>query len=407
MLFCWTDEPMTTERMSVLPTCLACPACHSPLTVPDGHRNGSIECENCGTVGQQTGALLDFLTETPSVPTAGGGVFDLQADQRAAEELARREADLDFSSALQLAQDLTGPETAQLPPRQVRALERFDRHYRKMTAATPANVGDALFSKLQPMVDREFGSSTFSGSALLAAGGFGLYVPDFSRHFHHVVFVDCSLVCIIVSRILAREVGATNVQFVRADIHQLPFQPGSFDFVHAENVTEHVASPRRMIGECLRVTRSPGHFVCVSPNRFSLLREPHFRIPAYWFLPASIRVRLLPLVRGVSSEQGTSPISLARLRDHFAATRPSKAVIYFLPPGLTITARQTWLRRAVHFALNSRVCGGIFARIINGPLLTLAPYHIAVGIPAADPVPARRLEERAAVELDGVPGNES
>jgi len=50
-----------------------------------------------------------------------------------------------------------------------------------------------------------------------------------------------------------------------ADAHDLPFEDGSFDFVVAVAVLEHVADPQRVVSEIWRVLRPDGHVFAATP----------------------------------------------------------------------------------------------------------------------------------------------
>jgi ubiquinone/menaquinone biosynthesis C-methylase UbiE len=70
---------------------------------------------------------------------------------------------------------------------------------------------------------------------------------------------------------IAAAVQARGVRYVRADAHELPFEAGSFDLVYARYLLEHVADPRRVLGQMRRVVRAGGR-VAVQENDISLVR---------------------------------------------------------------------------------------------------------------------------------------
>jgi SAM-dependent methyltransferase len=213
--------------------------------------------------------------------------------------------------------------------------------------------------------------------AVELAGGDGQYLPGFSANFESVVFVDGSLVNIVLARSLARDAGLTNVNFVRADVLDLPIRSSIASMVHANNVIEHVSDPQAMAYECARVTDPDGYSVVVSPNRTSVFLEPHFRLPLYGLIPKAVRLFLIPISRGKSSEAGTSPLSLGGLRK-VLATVPFDWEIFLVPRGLRSTARTTPLRWILVRALQSPL-GGVVDWLLNKVLLPLAPTHTAVG----------------------------
>lgn len=56
------------------------------------------------------------------------------------------------------------------------------------------------------------------------------------------------------------------VAFRQADVHDLPFDDGSFDGCRAERVLQHVVDPQRAVQEMARVTRSGGRVVAFEPD---------------------------------------------------------------------------------------------------------------------------------------------
>lgn len=355
---------------------LACPRCRQPIK--EDAQSQSWNCQTCGRVGQSTLGFPDFITEQTVLEAAAGGTFDLEADEACAVELAKRADELSFVELRALSVELQSGEVQELSPVERRAQERFAKSYAEMEAQISVGSGQAFFTKLNPFLV-EKGRPPVSGRwALEAGGGHGLFLPDFSGIFGAVVFLDCSLVHVVLARKLAEESGAKNVFFVRGDAHALPFRSGAFNFVHEDGVVEHVAYPERMVKEGLRVTASDGTYVVLSPNRFSVAREPHFRLPGFGFFPRPVRRHLIYWLRGISSEAGTDPRSLRQLRGYFESAGEKNVHVFFLPRGLELTARNTPLRRMVRAALASPRVGALVSGIINGPLLWLMPYHIAV-----------------------------
>jgi ubiquinone/menaquinone biosynthesis C-methylase UbiE len=347
-----------------------CPTCSEPWKSWTAHGN----CVRCGHRAVVWDGIDDFLTDAAEVRTAAGGTIDLRTDRRLAEDLLRVESALSYEAlAAKASRLLDTPKTA----RQCRADARHAKWYSKMEAEVGLRHGEAILAKLDAFLE-ERGAPVLRGvHALEAAGGTGRFLPGFSQRFDSVVFLDCSLVNIVLARKLVRESGLTNVRFVRSNVEQLPFRVGTFDFVHENNVIEHVADPAAMVREAVRVLTARGTYLCVSPNRFAMTPDPHFRLPLFGLIPASLRRALLPTVRGLSDEAGTDLRSLHQLRECFrqAGADPS---IFFLPSKLRSTARSTPVRRFIKWALSLPGAGSTLAHVLNGPLLSVMPYHCAV-----------------------------
>lgn len=106
--------------------------------------------------------------------------------------------------------------------------------------------------------------------------GFAQTIPD-----GHVTAVDLSPHSLEKARNLARRTNLTNITFLQADIHKLPFADGSFDVTHCHQVLTHVQKPVGALQEMLRVTR-PGGIVaaregdldteCMWPSTLGLVK---------------------------------------------------------------------------------------------------------------------------------------
>src|SRR5258705_12553784 len=84
-----------------------------------------------------------------------------------------------------------------------------------------------------------------------------------------------------------------QVQLIRADGRDLPFESQSFDWVFSNAVIEHVGSWEdqiRFANEIRRVS-SKGYFV-TTPNKFFPI-EPHTLLPLYQFLPEGWQRRVV------------------------------------------------------------------------------------------------------------------
>lgn len=354
---------------------LACPRCQGTVT----QSNTTVQCSRCGKVGEWIAGTWDFLSGQETLSSAASGSFDLGSDRTQAVSLLSRLDDLSFPEAQQMVAQLAcGEEPLRVQKDMARARERFNARYWQVEAEVGMAAGSSILTKVNAFLADLGKPEVTTGRALEAGGGQGLHIPDFARTFEHLVFVDCSLQNIVVAQRLAQECGATNVDFVRADITSLPFRTGSFDFVHEAGVIEHVADPRALVSEGLRATSSDGTYVCLSPNLYPITPEPHFRIVGFGFFPKWLRKPLIKKTRGLDSEAGTELRSLWQLRRYFANAGEVGVPICFLPRSMKTTTRQTPIRRLVRRAFATPVVGALLAGILNGPLLPLMPYHMAV-----------------------------
>ncbi|HEX2412066.1 MAG TPA: class I SAM-dependent methyltransferase [Solirubrobacteraceae bacterium] len=113
--------------------------------------------------------------------------------------------------------------------------------------------------------------------------------------------------------------------FAAVDFEQAPFPDATFDAAGALNVLEHIARPRRLLDEMVRVVRPGGHIVIASPN----LTSPLVGVR----ILADLALRRTPYL-GLRSPAGAAALvgrNLARSaaaiagRDAFAPRRPALA----------------------------------------------------------------------------------
>ena len=362
---------------------LICPHCDSALQLVDD----AWKCDSCGTVALQRQGIVDFLYDTCEIRLANEGQWNLEEDQQAGLKLAevfdrQSYAELsEYARRLQTSADglLGDPHAQVLTGRLVaRAQSRFARRYERVANEVGRGHGEHMLHKIETRLQDLNRSPVPKRLAIELGGGDGQYLLGFAAKFQHVVFVDGSLVNVVLARALAREDGVTNVSFLRADITELPIRGSVASMTHANNVIEHVHRPHAMTGECVRITSTSGYSVVVSPNRNSIFPEPHFCLPLYGLIPRTIRLWLIPLTRGKYSEAGTNPLSLKGLRNTLKQSSPLDWDVFVAPRGLTSTARNTRLRRIIAGTFRSPL--GLMADwLLNRALIAFAPCHIAIG----------------------------
>jgi SAM-dependent methyltransferase len=360
---------------------LACPRCHTPVERADE----SLLCPACGgPAARIRHGVHDFLHDRATLDGALGSKFDLRADELVAQQLDElRASGADYDSVLALREELEGAL-----PHQCEACgmgrQRYYRWYWRLQGEVGQRAGDGIVEKVNLHL-RSKGRPALSGRWALEAGsGPGAHVPGFRRTFDHVLVVDCSLAQLVLTRTRVEELGIDNVFLARADVEALPVADRTVNFVHENGVIEHVEDPDAMIAEALRVLGA-GTYVCLSPNRFPITREPHFRIPLFGLWPRAVRRRIIARTTGQESETGTDLLSLRRLRRRFRGVGEAPEV-FFLPPRLAHTVRRSSSRRALSWLLQRRGLGRLVSWLVNGPLLAIAPYHFAVVVREADPV---------------------
>ena len=361
---------------------LDCPHCGSPVQRNDDQ----WLCETHGCVAKQRGELVDFLYDTAEISLANSGVWNLSDDQRMGLQLLEMLPETGYLELKAYVRRQRTDEGGFVTDPQAdlkkgwftrRAQNRFNSRYQRVSEEVGGAHGEQILHKVETRL-RDLDHPPMPGNlAIEVAGGDGQYLSGFCKRFEYVVFIDGSLVNVVLAQALARDGELTNVGFVRADILSLPIRSSRASMVHVNNVIEHVSEPQVMVSECARATSPDGYTVVVSPNRTSVFFEPHFRLPLYGLIPRPVRLCLIPITRGTNSEAGTSPLSLKHLR-RVLRTVHSEWEIFVAPRGIQSTARNTLSRRTLVRVLQSPV-GGVADWLLNRGLLPIAPCHTAIG----------------------------
>ena len=62
-----------------------------------------------------------------------------------------------------------------------------------------------------------------------------------------------------------------EIEFENCDIHRLPFDSNSIDSIRVDRTLQHVADPRKVISEMIRVLKPAGRLVCAEPDWFTFV----------------------------------------------------------------------------------------------------------------------------------------
>jgi ubiquinone/menaquinone biosynthesis C-methylase UbiE len=74
----------------------------------------------------------------------------------------------------------------------------------------------------------------------------------------HAIGIDAAATIVETASASAREQAVNEVEFRVADVHDLPFDDGSFDVVHAHQVLQHLSDPVAALQQMRRVCRAGG-----------------------------------------------------------------------------------------------------------------------------------------------------
>jgi len=217
-----------------------------------------------------------------------------------------------------------------------------------------------------------------NGVALEDGAGEGFYIVGLSEKFAQLIVLDLSMTYMMLAAKIIDELGLPNVTLICASAEHLPLKDRSIDFVHSNNVIEHVSDQGRMIAEANRVIHPNGLLFMVSPNRFSLYFEPHFRLPGYGFIPEPIRRKIIMRSQGRDIDN-ISLRSLGELRRLISDNFDGLTKYSFIPRRLRHTQTGGFIRTSLTRMLNLPGLGRVADFAINRMALGLMPYHVVLG----------------------------
>ncbi len=236
---------------------LVCPVCKGELSVV----SGGWECEHCAREYPVRRGIPDFrLAPDPyiSVENELGKIEKLfSGPKKSFHELLT-------------AYYVLSPEN---PP-------SLNKHY--------IDAMDAAVARGRGMLTRHallFPNGSRQMLLEVGCGTGGLMVSAGER-FKRCVGVDVALRWLLMGRQRLEEHGVV-VPLICGNAESLPFAGDSFDAVVADAVIEHVRDVEAVRDEVLRTLKPKGSFFFVTNNRYSIMPEPHLRIPAFGLLPRS------------------------------------------------------------------------------------------------------------------------
>ena len=90
-----------------------------------------------------------------------------------------------------------------------------------------------------------------------------------------VVGVDAAPEALDHARAYASEEHMDSVEFVEADVYDLPFDEGTFDVVYAHQLLQHLADPVAALVEAQRVLRRGGYIAVRDADYGTMTHHPH------------------------------------------------------------------------------------------------------------------------------------
>ncbi len=361
------------------------PASHNQLTFKCSNcNNGILEvrsqkdefylCPQCGHRYNVYFGIPDFRNFGDNI---SGGIFDINSDLKIASSLWQEYHNLSYNEFPVFLSRYSSKTRVN------KAYKRFVDNYNKIESQTHLVHGEKILDKMFSYIDSEgikgFDRRSLKQKIAFEAGcGHGQYVYGFAKEFNKIYVTDISYVCLLMAKKLAEENKVENAFFFCSNIENLPVSGNSFDFVHCNGVIEHVANPDKIARESRRVLKSGGVYLLLSPNKYPISVEPHFRVWDYGFWPVPLRLFFCRKFRGLDSFAGTDLFSLSRLKRLIMKYYGKDYRIFFLPRNLKSTARNTAMRKTVRKILSNPVTGRLLSLLINKLFIYFMPYHIAL-----------------------------
>jgi len=177
---------------------------------------------------------------------------------------------------------------------------RFD--FNRMAASYDgwyASRRGAMYDRLEKELIANFLPAGAEGKTLLEIGcGTGHWSRFFSQRGFKVTGLDISETMINT----ARQKSISNVSFLMADGHFLPFQDSAFDLTAAMTTLEFVRDADVVLKEMIRCTRKPGRILLGMLNRLSAVNRQRQKqnhpenpyVAARLFSPVELREFLKP-----------------------------------------------------------------------------------------------------------------
>jgi ubiquinone/menaquinone biosynthesis C-methylase UbiE/uncharacterized protein YbaR (Trm112 family) len=247
--------------LSILEDILACPAC-----------GGAVEPQSSGYLCDACGRHFPIRFGIPDFRLAPDPYISIDDEVTKIERL--NFGGMSFAEMVRAYYAIT-PEN---PP------SLHKRYMASMNAAV--SRGSGILSKLTA----KFPETEMRILLDVGCGTAGMTIAGTSR-FKYVVGADVALRWIVMGQQRIREAGV-NAILIAANAEHLPFRNETFDAAAADAVIEHVADSAAMRDEVLRVLAPGGAWFFVTNNRYSILPEPHVRIPGFGLLPRNVMERV-------------------------------------------------------------------------------------------------------------------
>lgn len=349
----------------------ACPNCHCRSF---RETSESITCASCDRSYYVLNGIVDF--RDANIDSTAN--FSISEDRILAEKLIEADSITNTFNEMYEIYKILKDRQKKGEDIKIESIEAIikDENIRAIPL-TPVQLthGPAILDKIEQYIKTTKHNMPIKDIALENGSGLGFFIDGFSSYFNALIVLDFSLAYLILAKKIIEERRLFNVTLVCGSVERLPIQSDAIDFIHSNNVIEHVANQEAMLTEAKRVLKPGAMLFVLSPNRFSLYFEPHFRLPGYGFFPEPIRRRIIRKMQKRDIDD-ISLLSLGELRELAVQQFGKDIIITFIPRYLKNTVMGGVVRNVLVKGLNSKIFGEAVNIIVNRIALGLMPYHV-------------------------------
>lgn len=230
-----------------------CPACRSPLD----RGPGGFACEPCGRSFPNVVGLTDLRL-------ASDAYLSLADERAKAERLERFAPTTDVLGVARAYYAMTDDVDD-------RRRARFLAHI------AGAELRGEVLAGMLPREGRILEVGCGTGGLLVAASRRGIAIQG----------SDIATRWLVVARRRLADRGL-SVPLVGAQAERLPWPDASFDALVADSILEHLEDPLEALREWRRVVRPGGRLLVWSPNRMSILTDPHVGLWGLGWMPRAV-----------------------------------------------------------------------------------------------------------------------
>ena len=247
---------------------LQCPDCGSPGEID----NASWRCSGCMRIYPQYEDIIDFRLQLPSMDLSfshTGAVADERNRIQEALVLARQK---DFS----------------------KLVDHYFEHYptvssilegERLTLLNSKENADWWLFQVAQSVDFDALRNRKNKVFVEVGCGAGGILVSLASSFDFVIGVDADMHRLVLAQKQLRDAGVSNVQLVCAFAEKLPIVDQAADLICSFEVLEHVPDRVTMLQQIQRILKEQSKVFLTTPNRFSLMPEPHVHLFGVGFLP--------------------------------------------------------------------------------------------------------------------------